>query len=164
MTSGGDAGVTMPEGPLVVGFDDHDSGRHALRYAVHLATRLGAPLRVVHVIGLEDFPVDPDSSTWDEDMRRHERELEHQVRESVDLDDDAWSYRIMRGDPWQGLLDEAERVDATMVVVGQHTHAHLVGAAVMRMLGAGSSASVATNLVRHADRPILVVPAPPGEA
>ncbi len=147
-------------GPLVVGFDDHSSGHHALRYAVALAARLGTRVHVVHVVGLEDFPVDPDSSTWDEDLRHRERDLEQVVRRSVDLDEGAWGYRVMRGDPWQCLMEEAERQDAAMIVVGQHIHAHLIGAAVVRMLGAGSGASVAANLLRRADRPVLVIPSP----
>ncbi|WP_186525993.1 universal stress protein [Leekyejoonella antrihumi] len=149
-------------GPVVVGYDDQPAGRHALTYAVDLATRLDVILRVVHVIELGDFPVDPDSSSWDVQMHEHERLLADEVHRAVSLPDVQWAYETVRGDPWYALMAEADRFDAWLVVVGQHTHAHAIGTVIGRVLGSGRSATVGSSLVRHSRHPVLVVPSPPG--
>jgi len=114
-------------------------------------------MRVLHVVTMEDYPVDPDSSTWDDQMRRHEDLLASHVGALIDLPDQQWSYAIVRGDPWHALVTEADKDDALMIVVGQHTHAHLIAGAVVRLLGGGSD-SVAGALIRRGHRPVLVVP------
>lgn len=151
-------------GPIVVGYDDHASSRRALRYAVDLTAGLDVTMRVLHVVNLEDFPVDPDSSSWDEQMRRHEDLLVGHVGALIDLPDEQWSYAIVRGDPWHALVAEADKDDALMIVVGQHTHAHLIAGAVVRLLGGGTSSSVAGALIRRGHRPVLVVPSLEDEA
>lgn len=147
------------DGPVVVGFDDHVSSRRALAYAVRLAERLDVPLRVLHVIGLEDFPVDPDSASWDEAMQRHEDELTEHVRGLVDLPAQQWSCRIVRGDAWHALVTEGDDQDALMIVVGQRTHAHLIAGALARVLsGTTHAGTVGTHLIRRGHRPVLIVP------
>lgn len=55
------------------------------------------------------------------------------------------------GDPATVVLDAARRAEASVVVVGTH------GRKGLRRLALGS---VAEQVVRHSDRPVLVVPAP----
>ncbi len=145
-------------GPLILGFDDHASSRRALSYATELARRLDVVLHVLHVVDAEDYPIDPDSSSWEERMQEHERLLTDHVRTLVTLPEEQWTYEIVRGDPWHSLLAQAEAEDAWLIVVGQHTHAHLIGGAASRLLGGGHGGVVPTNLIRRGDRPVLVVP------
>ncbi len=154
---------SLPEasqiGPLILGFDNHASSRRALTYAMQLAARLDVVLHVLHVVASEDYPIDPDSSSWEQQMQEHERLLSDRVRTLVTLPRDQWTYEIVRGDPWHTLLTQAEAEDAWLIVVGQHTHAHLIGGAISRLLGGGShGGAVPTNLIRRGDRPVLVVP------
>jgi nucleotide-binding universal stress UspA family protein len=55
-----------------------------------------------------------------------------------------------KGSPWRTILETAEQIDASLIVVGTHT----VGAVEAALLG-----SVSTSLVHHAHRPVLLVPA-----
>ncbi len=157
--SDADTGSGCPwDGPLVVGYGDPGPSHRAISYAQSLAATMHVPLHVLHVVDLEDLPGGPDGGSWDEDMRTRERELDIQLRAVITLPDDRWSCRVVRGDPWQSLVAEGDEHHASMIVVGQRTHAHLIGAAVVRMLGSGFGSSVAANLIRRAGRPVLVVP------
>jgi len=55
-----------------------------------------------------------------------------------------------KGSPWRTILETAEEIEASVIVVG----AHAVGAVEAALLG-----SVSTSLVHHAHRPVLLVPA-----
>jgi nucleotide-binding universal stress UspA family protein len=52
--------------PLVVGFDRDAVSRAALTVAADLAGRLAARLVVVHVVDLDDYPIDPEAADWEE--------------------------------------------------------------------------------------------------
>ena len=51
---------------VVVGYKNSADSRHALETAIGLARPLGALVRVVHVVEIGDYPVDPDSEDWEE--------------------------------------------------------------------------------------------------
>ncbi|MDF2977757.1 MAG: hypothetical protein K0S40_2485 [Actinomycetospora sp.] len=57
------------DGGVVVGHSGHRGADDAVLVAARLAARLHLPLHVVHVIAVEDFPVDPDSLTDEADAR-----------------------------------------------------------------------------------------------
>ena len=145
-------------GPIVVGFDDHATSRRALLQAVELAERLHVHLRVVHVLDAEDVPVDPDSAQWDAERQWHAEQLERDVHELVRLPDRAWSYAAATGEVWKALTREARDLDAWLVVIGQHTHAHAVATAVGRLLRGTWSGSATDALVHHSRLSVLVVP------
>ena len=149
--SADDAGARRPA--LVVGFDLNPSSRAALAVATDLATRLRGDLHVVHAIDLSDYPVDPDSASWEADAAAavaQERGLAAQA-----LSDFAgrWTYRAAHGEPAELLAEVADEVDALMVVVGARRDG--AAAAISHLL----SRSVSKDLLEHgAGRPVLVVP------
>jgi nucleotide-binding universal stress UspA family protein len=57
---------------------------------------------------------------------------------------------LAKGSPWRTILETAEEIEATLIVVGTHT----IGAVEAALLG-----SVSTSLVHHTHRPVLLVPA-----
>ena len=140
---------------LVVGYDRSEASHHALTVATDLASRLGARLHVVHVVDLNDYPVDPDSADW-EQRGLAELEDEFQVANAALHDwSGEWTYDVQRGDPVHALADVAKREGALMIVVG--TRGGGIGAALGHLLG--GSWSVSHGLER-AGMPVLVVPAP----
>ena len=50
---------------MVVGWDLHPNSSAALRFAVVMAQRLDAHLHVVHVVDVDDLPIDPDAWNWE---------------------------------------------------------------------------------------------------
>jgi nucleotide-binding universal stress UspA family protein len=54
------------EPTLVVGHGQDPSSDHALTAAVDLGRRLGGRLHVVHVIDLNDYPVNIDAPDWEQ--------------------------------------------------------------------------------------------------
>lgn len=60
-----------------------------------------------------------------------------------------WSFEVRHGDPATELLRAAADHDAAWIVIGRHGHRRLA----RLVLG-----SVTNRLVRHADRPVLVIP------
>ncbi|WP_040790574.1 universal stress protein [Nocardia paucivorans] len=140
---------------LVVGFDRHPGGRAALNYAVGLAGRLDAFLHVAHILDADDLPIDPDSADWEQvvaDAVKRERRDACAVLARIP---GPWSYYNRTGRPAQILLDLAEAHDAEMIVVG--TSRGGPASFLHRLLGD----SVAADLIHHAHRPVLLVPAPP---
>lgn len=144
-------------GPIVVGYDDHPTSRRALTQAVDLARRLDQPLRVVHVIDLDDLPPDPDSGDWDRDVAHRASELEQYVRDKVRLPAQQWSYVATSGDVWHRLLRESEQLDAWLIVVGSHTHARGIATAVGHLFKGTLTGSITDSLVHSGRLSVLVV-------
>ncbi len=127
---------------LVVGVDLSDESAVALRVAMRMATSLGAPLTVVHAVGLLE----------EGGFRPHPRlgELVSAARLDTGAADLAVDVIAEDGPAADVILRIAERVDAAMIVVGRRG----VGAA-PRPLG-----SVSEAVLGRAPIPVLVVPAP----
>src|SRR4051794_18486591 len=51
---------------LVIGHGRDPSSDFALAAAIALARRLRGRLHIVHVVGLSDYPIDPDAADWQE--------------------------------------------------------------------------------------------------
>ena len=138
---------------VVVGFDRDPASVRALGVAADLAERLGADVHVVHAVDLSDYPVDPDSATWDDDAAAAlavERALADETLQGFG---GHWTYRAVRGEPADVIASVADDVDALLVVIGARREgaaaaiSHLVGPSVSKgLLGHGST------------RPVLVVP------
>ncbi|MFG3437245.1 universal stress protein [Nonomuraea sp. NPDC047897] len=138
---------------LVAGYDRHPAAQAAVVAAADLATRLDARLLVVHVLDVEDYPIDPDADVadWEAHARAalaHERDQVHALLAEHRL---PWTWVARRGNAARELLDLADEHHALMIVLG-------VGRAGLtaRLLGD----SVATYVTRHTDRPVLLVPEP----
>ncbi len=137
---------------LVVGYDLREASQRALSMAADLAVKLGAHLHVVHVVDLLDYPIDPDSSDWEERARitlEQERRRVPVLLEGVGVE---WTYHPERGEPIRALISVADRHDALMIVVG--TRGAGLGASIQRLLGGGS---VSRGLIREHGRPVLIV-------
>lgn len=134
---------------LVVGFDRHPSGQAAVTTAACLASRLGARLLVVHVVDLEDYPLDPDAADWEEYAEAAVAREREQVRALLTGFDVPWEFLAERGDPAGRLIALAAEYDALMIVIGLPRP----GLAVHLL-----EASVARRVARRTDRPVLLAP------
>ncbi len=135
-------------GPVVVGVDGSPNSQRAMRMAAHVADRIDAPLRIVHAVGLTEeiggrrvpaFDHDEEIATsveaWCETLREEGRHCYH-----VDIQD---------GPPVDVLLRVADRVGASVVVVGRRG----VGGRPELRLG-----STAHQVIERAHCPVLVIP------
>ncbi|NLU83261.1 universal stress protein [Rhodococcus sp. HNM0569] len=139
---------------LVVGFDGHDASIAALEHAAGLAARLDAAVVVVHVLDLGDTPLDPDAARWEPDTAHRVARLRARVAEIVDAHDAAWAFEATAGDVVDVLVDRADAVDATWIVLGAPRRGLL--ARMDRMLGEAVAARILTRSVS----PVVVVPSP----
>lgn len=143
---------SAPATALVVGHGPGTESDHVLRAAAELARRLGAHLHVVHVVTLDDYPVDPDAADWEEAAaqelaRQHERVDRVLAGHGV-----MWDYETRRGAPADELRNAAEEHDALLIVVG--TRGEGLRTVVSRLL----EPSVSHAVIGRQSRPVLVVP------
>jgi len=133
---------------LVVGLDGSQESRASLMWATTLLTP-GGLLRGIHVID-PALELAIDATLGDSVALRHQREddldewLEPARRRDI----------MVRGDVREGsvadqLLAVAKESDADVIAVGQHPH-HRFGPQIV--------GHVTTDLLRHSDRPVIVVP------
>ncbi len=138
---------------ILVGLDDSPAGLAAARYAVELATSLGARLRFVHVTG--DGEVVRALSALHRDhgidaRRRHESEalLAHMLgqarRAGVEADGET-----LEGEPAPLVLDAARSWSAELVVVG---HGGRPGP------GRPPVSGFTRHVLEFSECPVLVVP------
>lgn len=143
----------MPE-ELLVAYGHGDAADRVLRVAADLAARVGASLRVVHVVDAHDEPVDPDTATFDADTERHVQALRRHVDAVLGtFSGPKWTQEVRRGDPVRVLSAAADEHDVTMIVIGSRGEG--AGAALSRLL----EPSVSHGLIGRQHRPVLVVPA-----
>jgi nucleotide-binding universal stress UspA family protein len=141
-----------PTSHVVVGLDRCPASHHALRFAIELAAPLNAYLHVAHIIDLQDFPVDPDGDDWEEcfaDTLEQERTTACDLLSALPGN---WTYYAHRGDPVHVLSALADTHDAVMIILGTPRGGLI--SAIERVLGA----SVSARLIRHAHRPVVLVP------
>ncbi len=140
----------MPhERTIVVGFD----GSPAARRAVSAAVRFAGTGRVVVVHADGAGPLRPGFS-WREIIDPHRSDHGRAVLDSLilggndELADADWELRLVHGDVATALVEIARAQQADAIAVGTHGHGVLKA-----LLG-----SVASRVVREADRPVIVVP------
>lgn len=135
---------------IVLGYDASEGARSALAKAVDLAKLDGSKL--VIVFGYE-IPAAWGGETGD--YRRAVRELgEQTAQDAVDRISDAgvdFEVELVPERPAEGLVNVAERHNASMIVVGSRGEHPIKGA----ILG-----SVPHKLLHISHLPVLVVPAP----
>ena len=143
---------------IVAALDFSDASEPVRETAAAMAKAFGAALKLVHVVEPEptysaygftpeEFPA---IHTFQKEARsRAEKALAAQkdkVGEGIEVET-----KLLEGNPLRTLLDYAEGTEEAMVVVGSHGH----GAIASLLLG-----SVAEGVVRKAEIPALIVPAP----
>lgn len=149
-----DPTATSGDGGVVVGHSRHRGSDDAVLVGARLAVRLAVPLHVVHVVATDDFPVDPDSWSWESDgARAIEAQLEV-LRNLLGGVPVIWDHRVRQGEAASVLVAIAEDVDAPFVVVGTHgTGRARVESALL------GHRSVSHAAIGRGRRPVLVVPA-----
>jgi nucleotide-binding universal stress UspA family protein len=135
----------QPDRVLVVGFDGSESSQRALQWA---RDRAGAGGRVVVVHAYHPPPDWEGTPFWGKSLAHHQafgRELLDGIEASglpgVETD-------LLEGPAATALTKAAEAHQADEIVIGSHGHRRLAAA-----LG-----GVATALLAHADRPVVVIP------
>lgn len=135
---------------IVVGVDGSESGERALRWAVREAAhRSGATVQAVTAYSVDGPEA---ASVWYRegcDTKARDILGAQIVRALNDNPRVAVTSHVVQGDPVEVLLDATRGAD--LLVLGSHGHGRLFHA----VLG-----SVSAACVRHANCPVLVVPAP----
>lgn len=142
-----------PKTAIVLGWDGHSPSTSALRYAVGLARRLTAHIHVVHIVDLDDTPVDPDAPDWEQQLEAALDDEAAQARALLDGSDASWTYHGGHGDPADLLARVADEYDALMVVVGSPR------GGLVSFLDTVFGQSVAHRLIGKQKVPLLVIPA-----
>ncbi|MFF0911941.1 universal stress protein [Microbacterium enclense] len=128
--------------------------------AARYAALSGVPLLVVHVdttrfVSFEDPDGYVHSATVDvagAAARAALADVEAASARALSGSDAAWSVRQLIGDPALAIIDLAEKVDASLLVVG--TRKRGLGESIREFL----TGSVAARLTHRQHRPVLVVP------
>ena len=136
-------------GPVVVGVDGSAESQRGLVFAANLARAIGVDLVVVHALGLLAHVGEAGAPS-----HGHESEIEAELRSRwcsplAAFDDVVWRAEIVQGDAVDGMLREADAVEAGLIVVGSHG----AGNSEAPLLGSTSHA-----LVRNSHLPVIVVP------
>jgi nucleotide-binding universal stress UspA family protein len=148
---------TTSQGPVVVGYEDHDSD-DALEWACQEAARRSTPVRVLHAYSRElrypwgygyPLPVG-DLHRAEEKLRTDASGLLEEAAERVRsrYPDLPLTATLAGSSPDAGLVTASQ--DAALVVVGRHGR---------RPRGA-SHGSVSLSVAAHASCPVVVVPSP----
>lgn len=147
---------------ILVAVDESDTSRHALVQAIELARKLSATLRMVHVLDMGWLPIGPevaiDTAALSEARRGVGETIIAAARDAArQAGFEAEAGLVETGTPIQQVAEaiarEASRWGAELVVLGTHGRRgfqHL-------MLG-----SVAEQVVRRSDAPVLLIPLPKG--
>ncbi len=135
-------------GPVVVGVDGSANSRRALQVAGRHASAIGAPIAVIHAIGLTEEIDGEHVPTFG-----HRDEIAANVDGWCDaLRDehiDEFEVRLVDGSPVDALLRSAHDLGASLIVVGRR------GSGGRPELRLGSTAH---QVVEHAHCPVLVIP------
>ncbi|MFC4605407.1 universal stress protein [Rhodococcus kronopolitis] len=137
---------------LVVGYDRHPASHSALTYAAALTERLDAHLHVVHVVDVEDMPVDPDSPDWEQRVADVVAREHTEAGAALAAISGRWTYHLQHGNPADLLSSVADEYDASMILIGAPRHGLM--SRMERLLGE----SVSAHLVQHGRRPVVLVP------
>jgi nucleotide-binding universal stress UspA family protein len=139
---------------LLIALDDSPRAPAVFAAGTEIARLAGAQVFLVRVL-TEPTDIPPAAHTAPDHLRR---DAEQAVRaEFRRLIDGTPGVRfgppiVVDGDPWRRIIDVATRIDADLIVLGSHrTHG------VERLLG-----TVASRVVNHVDRSVLVVRERPG--
>ena len=121
--------------------------------AGELAKSTGSELHLGHVKLLPLTPPYPDVLDWREDLERAEREARELLDEQVKMVEDAGGtvagVHLREEEPAEEIVALAEELGVRLIVVGRRKRG------LIRRALAGS---VSDSVVRHAHRPVLVVP------
>jgi nucleotide-binding universal stress UspA family protein len=139
--------MDTPTGPIVVGVDESPTARRAAFSAASLATALGAPLHLV--MAVKKGPTQTVSGGGSEQWNINWLTTAEQFLDALigELATPRTTRTISVSEPATAICDEAHRLDARMIIVGNRRVQGL-----SRVLGA-----VATDVARTARCDVMIV-------
>jgi nucleotide-binding universal stress UspA family protein len=149
----------LPLSSILVPIDFSVHSKNALKYAVPLAEKFGAALRLIYVVEPTIYPADLGfgqvvlPGVEDELREKGAEELQALIEKEIGNRVPASSV-VRTGNPHQEILREAENSNVDLIVVATHGHS-----GVEHML----FGSTADRVVRHARCPVLTVRPPLGK-
>jgi nucleotide-binding universal stress UspA family protein len=143
----------LPLSSILVPIDFSVHSKNALKYAVPLAEKFAASLRLIYVVEPTIYPADLGfgqvvlPGVEDELREKGGEELQALIEKEIGARVPA-SWIVRTGNPHQEILREAEESNVDLIVVATHGHS-----GVEHML----FGSTADRIVRHARCPVLTV-------
>jgi len=134
---------------MLIALDDSPRAAHVFEAGAALARLTGAQVVLVRVL-TEPADIPPAAHTASDHLHDDvERAVRAEFQRLMDTAPDVSfaSPLVVDGDPWRRILDIAAQRNVDLIVVGNHRH-H----GIERVLG-----TVASRVVNHADRNVLVV-------
>ena len=133
---------------IIVGFDDSEESRHAVRWAVDYARTRQGTLELVSVARPPEVGADVETEHVIQRMQQRLSEALQAQRSTIDLPPERVQASVLVGHPAESLLRHADERDAGLIVVG-----HRSRRAVRQWL----VGSVARQVIDHARCPVVVV-------
>ncbi len=130
---------------IVVGVDGSETSRRAATRGADLASARGVGLHLVTSVERSSATVRGGGESWHVDSLTEGEDLLRSIALMLPLDDITMS--VQYADPADAMCSEADRLDATMIAVGNR---RVQSAA--RVLGA-----IASQVTRHASCDVLIV-------
>lgn len=136
---------------ILVPTDGSPEGEPAIRYAMEVATEHGAAVLAVHVVNVASYTGLPMESSWNGVADALREEGEAAVERVLELAPErvAVETAVLEGAPGQVIVDQADRSNVDLVIMGTHGR----GGLDRLLLG-----SVAEQVVRRSPVPVLTVP------
>lgn len=139
---------------ILVAIDASPLAETVLRGAIAVARRFGGRLVLLRAVALPvDLPASFFTVSTDSALTLLTERAKHDLDEVAKSVPAELLERVqvrVGGAPWEAICDAAREGDAAMIVIGSHGHG-----GVARFLG-----TIASKVVDHADRSVLVVRAP----
>jgi nucleotide-binding universal stress UspA family protein len=135
---------------ILIGHDGSKYSQKALKKAVEMATQLGSSIVVLSVIPeLRLTELSPlDQTRFQEALEAETKKILERVKVSLKKKSVPVKTVIRQGNAAELILETAKKLRVGLIVIGSHGR-HGVE---RFLLG-----SVSTNVVEHADRPVMVV-------
>lgn len=134
---------------ILVALDESPSAPSVYAAGTDLARLTGAQVFLIRIV-TEPADIPPAAHTIADHIDRDvEQVVRAQLQRLIDAAPDIpfAAPIVIAGDPWRRIIEVARRIDVDLIVMGSHrTHG------VERVLG-----TVASRVVNHADRSVLVV-------
>lgn len=134
---------------ILLGYDGSPAASRALEFAVELARRYAAQLRVLAVFRPPEFGTEVETGELIEEGRRHCAKLLHPLRSKLAGGDVMVTFDTAVGHPSEQILLHAEKLGIDHIVVGHRGHSGLTA---RWLLG-----SVARQVIAHAQCAVTVV-------
>ncbi|HMF40675.1 MAG TPA: universal stress protein [Polyangia bacterium] len=142
-----------PYASMLIALDDSPRAAAVFEAGTALARLTGAQVFLVRVL-TEPTDIPPAALTTPDNLGRDlERAVRGEFQRLMNTAPDVpfAAPLVVEGDPWRRIIDIGKQLDVDVIVMGSHrTHG------IERVLG-----TVASRVVNHADRSVLVVREPP---